>query len=60
MIYNNYYFGINSIWWFIWVCIVVWIFITPYDIPGQRNKKNAPLDILLKQFASGVITKEEY
>ena len=60
MIYNNYYFGMNSIGWFIWVCIVAWIFITPYDIPGQRNKKNAPLDILLKQFASGVITKEEY
>ena len=37
-----------------------WIFATPYDIPGQRKKKDTPLDILQKRFASVQITNEEY
>ncbi|HCN83467.1 MAG TPA: hypothetical protein DIT07_07560, partial [Sphingobacteriaceae bacterium] len=36
------------------------IFATPYDVPGQRKKKDTPLDILQKRFAEGKITKEEY
>ena len=50
----------NLIWWFIWAFILIWIFVLPYDIPGQRNKKDSPLDILQQRFASGQITKEEY
>jgi putative membrane protein len=40
--------------------MIFWIFATPYDIPGQRRKKNSPLNLLQKRFASGEITKEEY
>ena len=40
--------------------MLFWIFATPYTIPGQRSKKDSPLDILKKRFASGEITKEEY
>jgi len=40
--------------------LLFWIFATPYDIPGQRKKKDPPLDILKKRFASGEINKEEY
>ncbi|MCQ6961512.1 SHOCT domain-containing protein [Mucilaginibacter sp. JC4] len=40
--------------------MLIWIFATPYDLPGQRKKKDSPLDILKKRFASGEITKEEY
>lgn len=40
--------------------MIFWIFATPYNIPGQRTKKNSPLDILQKRFASGEITNDEY
>jgi putative membrane protein len=50
----------NLVWWFIWGIMLFWIFALPYDLPGQRNKKNSPLDILQKRFASGEITHEEY
>lgn len=46
-------------WWFIWLMLIFWIFATPYDIPGQRKKKDSLLDILQKRFASGQIAKTE-
>jgi putative membrane protein len=61
MFYYGYHFwGMHLIWWFIWIMFLIWIFATPYDIPGQRSKKNSALDILQKRFASGEITNEEY
>ena len=59
--YNgNGYAGMHFIWWFVWLSLLFWIFATPYDIPGQRMKKNSPLDVLKSRFASGEITAEEY
>lgn len=59
--YNGYHFwGMHLIWWFLWLILLFWIFFTPYDVPGKRRKKDSPLDILQKRFASGQITKEEY
>jgi putative membrane protein len=60
MIYENYYWGMNAIWWFVWAILIFWIFATPYDIPGQRRRKNTPLDILRNRFAAGKITAEEF
>jgi putative membrane protein len=60
MFYNNYYWGMGLIWWFVWVILLLWIFTIPYDIPGQRNKKSSPLDILQKRYASGEISIDEY
>ena len=61
MMYNDYHFwGMHFIWWFVWLSLLFWIFATPYDIPGQRIRRDSPLDILKKRFASGKITKEEY
>ena len=61
MYYNDYnYWGMNLIWWFIWIVLLFWIFATPYNIPGQRMKKDSPLDILKKRFASGEIKSTEY
>jgi putative membrane protein len=60
MMYNIGFWGMNMIWWFLWFVMIFWIFATPYDIPGQRKRKNSPLDLLQKRFASGEITKEEY
>jgi putative membrane protein len=52
--------GMNLIWWLVWGTLLFWIFATPYNIPGQRNKKDSPLYILQKRLASGYITDEEY
>ena len=60
MCYNYYYGGMHLMWWFVWMILIIWIFAIPYNIPGQRNKKDSPLDILQKRFASGQITNEEY
>jgi len=61
MYYENYHFwGMHLVWWFVWGILIFWIFATPYNIPGQRTKKDSPLDILKKRFASGQINKEEF
>jgi putative membrane protein len=61
MEYNGYlYWGMDLIWWFIWVVLLFWIFATPYPIPGERRKRDSALDILNKQLASGKIKLEEY
>jgi putative membrane protein len=58
---NGYNFlGMHYIWWIIWMIFLFWIFFIPYSIPGTRRKKDSPLDILKKRFASGEITKEQY
>lgn len=58
--FEGQYWGMHIIWWVIWVIFIIWIFTSPWDIPGQRKKKDSPLDILKKRFASGEINKEEY
>jgi len=60
MFYNNYFGGMHLFWWVVWIMMVIWIFALPYRIPFQRYKKDSPLDILQKRFASGEITNEEY
>jgi len=59
--YNgNYFWGMDLIWWIVWFIMLVWIFAIPFNIPGQRSRKDSPLDILKRRFASGQIAKEEY
>jgi len=60
MFYYNYFWGMDFIWWFLWVIMLVWIFAIPYDIPGQRNKLINPLLALQRRFASGEIGLDEY
>lgn len=52
--------GMHFFWWFLWVMMLVWIFAIPYNIPGQRLKKDTPLDLLKKRLASGEISNVEY
>ena len=59
MFYSSYG-GMNFIWWIIWMIVIFWIFATPYNIPGQRTKKDSPLDLLQKRFALGQINNDEY
>lgn len=60
MNYENYYLGMNSIWWILWIILLFWIFAIPYDIPGQRRKKESAFHILQKRYAKGNITESEY
>jgi putative membrane protein len=60
MFYENYYWGMHYGWWFIWGIMLFWVFATPYDIPGQRRRKDSPLDILQQRYATGQITTSEY
>ncbi|OYX96280.1 MAG: hypothetical protein B7Y76_08965 [Sphingobacteriia bacterium 35-40-5] len=50
----------NILWWFIWITLLFWIFALPYDIPGQRKRRDNPLDILQKRLVNSEITQEEY
>lgn len=61
MFYNSYEFwGMHLVWWLVWLVLFIWVFITPYDIPGQRTRKDSPLGILKKRYAAGNISHEEY
>ena len=60
MFYYNNYFGMNTIWWILCMVMIFWIFVTPYDVPGQRQAKDTPLDILQQRYAMGQMTTEEY
>ncbi len=60
MTYEYYYGGMHLIWWFFWFILLSWVFVLPYDIPGQRNRGNSPLDILEERLSSGEITQEEF
>lgn len=61
MEYNSHeYFGMHFFWWIVWVLFLLWIFAIPYNIPGQRMKRDSPLHILKKRFALGEITETEF
>lgn len=54
------YGGMHLFWWFLWIIFLIWIFVIPYNIPGQRLKKDGPLDILKNRLASGEIDNKDY
>ena len=54
------FWGMHLVWWIVWVVLLVWIFITPWDVPGQRKRPDGPLDILRKRYASGEIGREQF
>ena len=61
MLYDGYHFwGMHLLWWVVWLILLFWIFAVPYNIPGQRTKKESPLNILKRRFASGQIKTGEY
>ena len=39
MFYENYYGGMNLIWWFVWMMLLVWIFAIPYEFPFSAKAK---------------------
>ncbi|MEP0987096.1 SHOCT domain-containing protein [Ekhidna sp.] len=59
-LFEGHYWGMHIFWWVVWVIFIIWIFVTPWDIPGQRTKKETPLDILKKRYASGEIDRQQF
>ena len=57
MWYYNGFWGMNFIWWIIWILLLISIFATPW---GYRRTRNTSYDILRRRFAAGEITTEEY
>ena len=60
MFYDGNFFGMNPVWWIIWGLLLFWIFLTPYNVPGQRLKRDSPFYILQKRLAAGQISTEEF
>ncbi|MEO7524063.1 MAG: SHOCT domain-containing protein [Ferruginibacter sp.] len=60
MFYYNSFGGMDLIWWCIWGILLFWIFIIPYDIPGQRRKKPGPFANIQMRLATGEIGPEEH
>jgi putative membrane protein len=58
---HNYdgFFGMHLIWWFIWIVFLIWVFMIPTQW-GKKTRREEPLDILRKRFASGEISKEQF
>lgn len=57
---GHHFWGMHFFWWIFWVIILIWIFATPWDIPGQMKRREPPLGILKKRFAKGEISKDEF
>ncbi len=52
--------GMHFFWWIVWGLMLIWIFASPYKIPGQRLKNDSPLEVLKMRLASGLITDSEF
>jgi putative membrane protein len=57
---NGYYWGMHWVWWLLWFLMLIWIFAIPYNIPGQRSRREDALQILKKRLARGEIDIKEY
>lgn len=60
ILHTSAFLGMDLIWWAVFLVILIWIFIAPFDIPGKRRQRDSPLEILKKRFAAGEITAEEF
>lgn len=58
--YDSFYLGMHWFWWVMWIILLSWIFLVPYDIPGQRKAQEKPIDILKRRLAKGEINEQEY
>lgn len=60
MMYEYNFIGMHMLWWFFWIVLMVVLFGWFEPVPKKRIRKDSPLDILQKRFATGEITTEEY
>lgn len=57
---EGHFWGMHIIWWMVWIVVIIWAFATPWNIPGQKTRKETPLDLLKKRYAKGEISTEEF
>ncbi len=61
MMYNsNYFWGMDLIWWFVWIFFMFIIFGMYSPVHRSRLGQDSALDLLQRRFASGEMTKEDY
>ena len=60
MMYEYSFVGMHLLWWVFWVAIIFVMFGWFEPVPKKRIRRDSPLDILQKRFATGEITTEEY
>ncbi len=59
MDYNYHFFGMDLIWWAIWLAVLISYF--SFFAPVlKKNIKNSPLDILPRRFSTGEISVQDY
>lgn len=60
--YNDgyHFWGMHLIWWSFFILLFFWVFVTPFDVPGQRNKPESALKILRRRYAAGLITTQAF
>ena len=60
MMYEYNFVGMHLLWWVFWVAIIFVMFGWFEPVPKKRIRRDLPLYILQKRFATGEITTEEY
>ncbi|MDI9363898.1 MAG: SHOCT domain-containing protein [Flavobacterium sp.] len=60
--YNDgyHFWGMHLFWWSGFILLFFWVFALRFDIPGQRNKPDSPLDELKKHYAGGLINTKTF
>ena len=58
--YENHFFGMHLVWWVFWIILMFGLFGWFEPVPKRRVRRDAPLEILKRRFASGEITEDEY
>lgn len=60
MNFENYYLGMNIIWWGLGIIMLFLMYLIPFDSTSQRQKKESAFNFLQKQFIMGEITESKY
>lgn len=60
MNFENYYFGMNIIWWGLGIIMLFLMYLIPFDSTSQRQKKESAFKLLQKKFIMGEITESNY
>jgi|GEM_PF-4637912 len=45
MFFTNQFLGMDFLWWTLWSALLIWIFLVPYDITGQRSRKRLAMKL---------------
>lgn len=52
-LYEGHFWGMHFIWWIIRLVFLFWIFLTPWDVPGQKTRKESLCKFLKRDWPQG-------